>query len=135
MSCVGVTVLDSLSVSDAFGAEPDPCGDGGWLGFAGFGAGLSFGPLGEDVRTGPVHQLQDEPAVRGRHAQETHDPLKEPQLVDLRVIRPIPACALRRERPHGGHNRGSAAVRSRVTYSRTIRQPVRLPGRPAFERR
>jgi hypothetical protein len=51
-SSLRVTVLDLLSVSGALGAERDPFGDGGWLGFAAFGIGVSFGPVGADVRRG-----------------------------------------------------------------------------------
>lgn len=51
-SSLRVTVLDLLSVSGALGAERDPYGDGGWLGFAAFGVGLTVGPLGADVRRG-----------------------------------------------------------------------------------
>jgi hypothetical protein len=51
-SSLRVTVLDLLTVSGSLGAERDPYGDGGWLGVAALGVGLSFGPLGADVRRG-----------------------------------------------------------------------------------
>jgi hypothetical protein len=49
---VRVTVLELLSVSGALGAERDPFGAGGWLGFAALGVGVSLGPVGADVRRG-----------------------------------------------------------------------------------
>lgn len=51
-SFVRVSLLDVLSLSGSLGAERDPFGNAGWLGFAAFGLGLSVGPLGAHMRRG-----------------------------------------------------------------------------------
>jgi hypothetical protein len=49
-----VSLLQLVTVSGALGAERDPFGASGWLGFASFGLGLRLGPVGADVRRGDV---------------------------------------------------------------------------------
>jgi hypothetical protein len=51
-SSLRVTIMDLLTVSGALGAERDPFGYDGWLGFDAFGVGVTFGPVGADVRRG-----------------------------------------------------------------------------------
>jgi hypothetical protein len=45
-------VLDLVRVSGSLGAERDPYGSDGWLGFVAFAVGLSVGSFGADLRHG-----------------------------------------------------------------------------------
>jgi hypothetical protein len=58
-----VAVLDVLTLSGAVGAERDLFGQGGWLGFASFGLGLSLGSVGADFRRGGVGAAEAAPTA------------------------------------------------------------------------
>ena len=62
-SSVRVTVLNLLSLSASFGAERDGFGDGGWLGFAAFGVGLSLGVVAADFRHGGLTAAEAAPTA------------------------------------------------------------------------
>lgn len=62
-SSVRVTVLNLLTLSGSFGLERDGFGDGGWLGFAAFGVGLSLGSVGADFRHGGVAAAEAVPTA------------------------------------------------------------------------
>jgi hypothetical protein len=53
-SSLQVSLFQRVTLSGALGAERDPFGTAGWLGFASFGLGLRLGPVGADVRRGDV---------------------------------------------------------------------------------
>jgi hypothetical protein len=49
-----LSFLQLVTLSGALGAERDPFGAEGWLGFVAFGLGLRLGPVGADLRRGDV---------------------------------------------------------------------------------
>jgi hypothetical protein len=56
-------ILDLVRVSGSLGAERDPYGADGWLGFAALGVGLFVGPFGADLRHGGTGSAEAAPTA------------------------------------------------------------------------